>query len=277
MRVMRKGAIGIFLLLLWAGLSGCGRSEPELPEKIAIHFFYNEPCASCDGTKVFYQTVKEELGDVSDRYPYEIYPHNVFQASAAQDRDRVLGELGYDQEVINSLTYPIMTMNGKVYLGMDSISQSLREAYLTAGEDIFVYGRGVFDPTRKQTLKQLLESYKLEKGSSSIVYFYRTVCEECIRTEEVIDSLPETVTVDGDSYPQQIVRINTRSGRNNEVIQAFFAMYGVPEEEQMVPIVFTAQGYLAGYEAISSGLLRELEEGAGLGMRYPTEMGQAGP
>ena len=66
-----------------------------------------------------------------------------------------------------------------------------------------------------------------------------------------------------------MVRINTRSGRNDEVIQAFFAMYGVPEEEQMVPIVFTARGYLAGYEAISAGLLRELEAGAGLGMEYP--------
>ena len=71
--------------------------------------------------------VKEELGDVSDRYPYEIYPHNVFQASAAMDRDRELGKLGYSQEVIGSLTYPVMTVNGKAYLGMDSISQSLRE------------------------------------------------------------------------------------------------------------------------------------------------------
>ena len=75
--------------------------------------------------------------------------------------------------------------------------------------------------------------------------------------------------MEGASYPQQVVRINTRSGRNDEVIQAFFAMYGVPEEEQMVPIVFTARGYLAGYDAISADLVRELEAGAGLGMEYP--------
>ncbi len=269
MKVMRKGLMGLALLLFCMVLPGCAREEEERPGKIEIHFFYNEPCASCDGTKDFYRVVKEELGDVSDRYPYEIYPHNVFQASAAMDRDRELGKLGYSQEVIGSLTYPVMTVNGKAYLGMDSISQSLREAYLTAGEDLFVYDRGIFDPCRKQTLKELLGSYRLEKGSSSVVYFYRTVCEECIRTEEVIGSLPETVTVEGASYPQQVVRINTRSGRNDEVIQAFFAMYGVPEEEQMVPIVFTARGYLAGYDAISAGLVRELEAGAGLGMEYP--------
>lgn len=78
---------------------------------------------------------------------------------------------------------------------------------------------------------------------------------------------------DGVSYPQQIIRINTRSGRNTEILQAFFEMYEVPLEDQMVPIVFTARGYLAGYEAISSGLYTEMEQGAGLGMKYPSEKG----
>ena len=50
-------------------------------------------------------------------------------------------------------------------------------------------------------------------------------------------------------------------------------MYEVPLEDQMVPIVFTARGYLAGYEAISSGLYTEMEQGAGLGMKYPSEKG----
>lgn len=79
--------------------------------------------------------------------------------------------------------------------------------------------------------------------------------------------------VDGVSYPQQIIRINTRSGRNTEILQAFFEMYEVPLEDQMVPIVFTARGYLAGYEAISSGLYTEMEQGAGLGMKYPSGKG----
>ena len=104
MKVTRKGLMGLALLLFCMALPGCAREEEERPGKIEIHFFYNEPCASCDGTKDFYRVVKEELGDVSDRYPYEIYPHNVFQASAAMDRDRELGKLGYSQEVIGSLT-----------------------------------------------------------------------------------------------------------------------------------------------------------------------------
>ena len=64
-----------------------------------------------------------------------------------------------------------------------------------------------------------------------------------------------------------------RAGRKTEILQAFFEMYEVPLEDQMVPIVFTARGYLAGYEAISSGLYTEMEQGAGLWMKYPSEKG----
>ena len=117
---------------------------------------------------------------------------------------------------------------------------------------------------------QQLEDYPLEKGSATVVYFYRLTCEECIQTEEeFMDSLPEQVEADGKSYPLQVVRINTRSGSNNEILQAFFEAYQVPEEDQMVPIVFTSQGYLAGYEDITQNLLPQLEAGAGLNFQYP--------
>ena len=271
---MRKVFICFFSMLLWFGLSGCAEAEPEQPENVEIHFFYNQPCASCDGTKEHFELVSEELDDVSELYPYMVSVYNVFRKEDAQIRDSELKKLGFQEELAGSLTYPIMTVNGNIYFGTDSIRSSIREAYLTAGEDLFVYGRGVYDPTKNETLKQQLEDYKLEKGSSSVVYFYRTVCEECIRTSgEVLDLFPDTVVVDGVSYPQQIIRINTRSGRNTEILQAFFEMYEVPLEDQMVPIVFTARGYLAVYEAISSGLYTEMEQGAGLGMKYPSEKG----
>ncbi|WP_455619169.1 hypothetical protein [Eisenbergiella sp.] len=274
MTMMRRVLTCFLSMLLLFGFSGCAKAEPEQPENVEIHFFYNQPCASCDGTKELFEIVSEELEDVSDLYPYYVSVYNVFRKEDAQIRDSELKKLGFQEELAGSLTYPIMTLNGNIYFGIDSIRSSIREAYLTAGEDLFVYGRGVYDPTEKLTLKQQLADYKLEKGSSSVVYFYRSVCEECIKTsEEVLDSFPETVVVDGTSYPQQIIKINTRSGRNTEILQAFFDKYEVPLEDQMVPIVFTAQGYLAGYDAISSDLYPEMEKGAGLGMKYPEEKG----
>lgn len=90
--------------------------------------------------------------------------YNVFRKEDAQIRDSELKKLGVQEELAGSLTYPIMTVNGNIYFGTDSIRSSIREAYLTAGEDLFVYGRGVYDPTKNETLKQQLEDYKLEKA-----------------------------------------------------------------------------------------------------------------
>ena len=265
------------LLLLTTALSGCTQAQQTqddepAPESVEINFFYNEPCGAChDQINDFYDFFGEELADVKDLYPYELNAYNVFQDSDEEKMNETLEALGYTEEIIHTLTFPIMTCNGKVYLGIDSIEDSLREAYLTAGEDLFVYDRGVYDPLKEETLAQQLEDYPLDKGSASIVYFHRLTCEECIQTEEdFLNSLPETITVDGKEYPLQMVTINTRSGSNGDILQAFFDTYQVPEEDQMVPIIFIAQGYLAGYEDITENLLSELEAGAGLNFQYPT-------
>ena len=267
----------MILLLLAASLAGCNQApqqeEEPAPESVEMNFFYNEPCGAChDQINDFYDFFNEELADVKDQYPYDLKAYNVFQEADELKMNETLEALGYTEEIIHTLTFPILTCNGKVYLGTDSIKSSLREAYLTAGEDLFVYNRGVYDPLKKETLAQQLEDYPLEKGSATIVYFHRLTCEECLQTEaDFLDSLPETVTVEGKEYPLQMVKINTRSGSNGDILQAFFDKYQVPEEDQMVPIIFTAQGYLAGYEAITENLLPELESGAGLDFQYPTE------
>ena len=102
----------------------------------------DRPCASCDGTKELFEIVSEELDDVSELYPYMVSVYNVFRKEDAQIRDSELKKLGFQEELAGSLTYPIMTVNGNIYFGTDSIRSSIREAYLTAGEDLFVYGRG---------------------------------------------------------------------------------------------------------------------------------------
>ncbi len=246
--------------------------EEQQEEKIEIHFYYNEACASCSGTEEFDQLVKDEIDTLPEGYAYEVSSFNTFHTGDADLFSEEMATFGYDQDFIDSWMEPVMTVNGKAYLGMESIRSSIKEAYLTAGEDLFVYGRGVYDPQKEQTLEELLDFWPLEEGSASIVYFYRITCEECIETnEKVMDDLPRSVTVEGEEYPLQVIRINTRSGRNNEVIQAFFEAYDVPEEDQMVPIVFTARGYLAGIDDISNGLIEALEAGDGLGFQYPSD------
>ena len=110
--------------LLLLALAGCSQAQKEepLPESIEINFFYNEPCGAChDQINDFYDMFNTQLEDVKDKYPYDLQAYNVFQASASDKMYTVLEGLGYPEELISSLTYPILTINGKAYLGTDSI------------------------------------------------------------------------------------------------------------------------------------------------------------
>jgi hypothetical protein len=129
---------------------------------------------------------------------------------------------------------------------------------LTAGEDLFVNKR-VYNPGKKKTGKELFDDYRTRPGHLSLVYFYRITCEECGKVTPLIDSLPGNIKVEGRALPLDIIRINTRSGNNAERIAAFFERYQVPDEDRMVPIVFLADTYLAGHEAIAAGLVPRLE------------------
>lgn len=211
--------------LLLLALAGCSQAQEEepLPESIEINFFYNEPCGAChDQINDFYDMFNTQLEDVKDKYPYDLQAYNVFQASASDKMYTVLEGLGYPEELISSLTYPILTINGKAYLG-----DRLHPGVAAGGVP---HRRGGLVRKRPRRVRPPGGAHRgpaagglpLEKGSATVVYFYRLTCEECIQTEEeFMDTLPEQVEVDGKSYPLQVVRINTRSGSNNEILQAF--------------------------------------------------------
>ena len=102
--------------LLLLALAGCSQAQEEepLPESIEINFFYNEPCGAChDQINDFYDMFNTQLEDVKDKYPYDLQAYNVFQASASDKMYTVLEGLGYPEELISSLTYPILTINGR--------------------------------------------------------------------------------------------------------------------------------------------------------------------
>lgn len=262
--IFRALAAAAALVLL---ICGCSRTEPtpELPEEITLYYFHDTVCGSCDGAERFYDLASQELAGVRERYPYRIVVANVYETEGRDLYGQVTDELGLDRD---SLSLPLMIAGGKVYSGLDTIGDNLQEAYLVAGEDLFDRGM-VYNPKIKNTGDTLFENFAPDPKKATLLYFYRITCEECGQTAPVIDALPAAVTVDGRKVEVEILRINTRSGNNGERITALFEAYQVPQEDQKVPIVFLAQGYLAGYDAIFSEAVSRLEAGDGMGFAFP--------
>jgi hypothetical protein len=229
--------------------------QAELPDRVDLYYFYEELCQSCDGAAEFDKIAETELAGVRDRYPYAIHRINVFLQGNREVYQGVCGSLGLDR---NSLELPVLIAGGRVFSGNERIRENFREAFLTAGEDLFV-NRQVYNPGQKKTGDELFADYRIMPNYLSLVYFYRITCEECGRVTPFIDNLPENIAAGGQVRPLDIIRINTRSGNNSERIAAFFDFYQVPDEDRMVPIVFLADTYLAGEEAITAGLIPRLE------------------
>ena len=228
----------------------------DAEKKLVLSYFYEELCASCDGTEAFRAAAEKELAGVRDTYPYEIRTVNVFGKEGRALWQQEAAGYGIDPAEIE---LPVLLAGGKMFQGETKIRENLREAYLTAGEDLFVYEKP-YQPGPKKTGAALFEDIQFDSAALTLVYFYRAVCEECGQTAPLIDALPKTTAA---GLPVNVIRLNTRSGDNAERIAAFFAAYAVPDEDRKVPIVFTGNGYLSGFDAIEAGLPSSLSARSG--------------
>jgi len=226
-------------------------NEPPLPERINAYFFYEELCSSCHTDIDRFFSILQEHLPLAER---EQYAGNIFESTGRSLYVQVTDDLGYDRSLLET---PLLIIGGRVFQGYDSISANIREAYLTAGEDLFVYKRP-YNPRTRKTGKELFDDYPVMNDHVTLVYFYRTTCPECAQVKPLVDALPGTVSVNGQERPLQIIRINTRSGNNSERVAAFFEAWQVPDQDRMVPIIFFSDSYLAGLEAISGKLQQSL-------------------
>jgi hypothetical protein len=233
-------------------------SENAFSEPINAYFFYEELCANChDDEAKFISILQGELSAAErDQYPHYFQIINIYEISGRVIYEQVTGDLGLDREL---LELPFLVLGGRIFQGYDSISANIREAYLTAAEDLFVYNRP-YNPRTKKTGSNLFDDYPVNRENATIVYFYRITCPECAKVTPIIDALPDTVIIDGRERPLDIIRINTRSGNNGERIAAFFEAWQVPDKDRMVPIVFSSDSYMAGIEAISSGIDQHIKK-----------------
>jgi thiol-disulfide isomerase/thioredoxin len=228
--------------------------------RMTIYYFYDGLCELCDHTSAFYKAWRENVTAADkSKYPCDLRVIDAYLASGRQTYTEVTDSLGIDRK---TLSLPVLIADGKVYTGDEAIAKNLREAFLTTGEDFYVYKKP-YSPATQKTGARLFDDYPVKKGDVTIVYFYRTTCPDCAKVTPFMNALPASVEVDGIAKKLDVIRLNTRSGNNGERINAFFSAYHVPDADRMVPIVFLAAGYLAGPENIRANLGKRLAEDTG--------------
>jgi len=86
------------------------------------------------------------------------------------------------------------------------------------------------------------------------------------------ETLPDSITINGQTSTINIVRYNIYEGDNLSLYIKMISTYEVPDQEQIVPIVFLTTDYLSGYDSISRELPALLESGGGLSFSYPAQV-----
>lgn len=238
----------IFIMLLICCTASCvaekqESKKQELPKQefleesgeqlkrgsIPICFFHNTACGNCDGTEEFREVIEEQISVYQDECPYELFEYNVFKTSGKEKWDAMVEEYQLKND---SYIFPAMILEGKIYLGMEEIRKHLLSAFLDA-------------------------------SGISAMYFYREDCSECQDMKMFWEQLPEKINCDGTEISCKVIKLESRTDTNGEKIRKLFEKYKIPEEDQMVPIVFLKEGYLAGKQEIETNLLQFLEEGKG--------------
>ena len=201
----------------------------------------------------------------------------MFKEDDQRKMEERIQELDLDIKISN---VPAALVNDCLYLGShEEIAQQLA-AELAHGsgwenavrrmQDVFQREKTVQKADSETTEKNtLFNQFSISGEDTVAVYCYREDCPECIDLEPFIENLPQIVTVEDEQVKVNLIRLNTREDNNRERIYALFEAYGVPEDDQMVPIVFFSDGYLAGGNRIEENMLLWLEEGRGNGFAFP--------
>lgn len=234
--------------------------SPE-PEEFV---YFDDTCSVCDVSQddldivdIFYFYDTKEDADISSvvedqlsKYNYELHSYDVLENAIFFE------DFMYDLNLQTS-SFPIIVIGGNIL--SKNFDKDLEEQLLVHFEE----QRNNVDVVFENSLKtdELFNQFEVDVNKNTLLYFYRIGCESCINITDTMLKIDESQV--------DILRFNTRSGRNIDRLYVLFDKYQVLEEDRVVPIIFLNDTYLAGDEAINEFLLDYIKEDKGLLVTLP--------
>lgn len=227
-------------------------------EPVKVSYYYEEVCASCDGTKDFFELYNRVISaEDKTQFEAEIATYNVFMDSCRVQYEAEKEKLG----IPSGTSLPILVIGDQWLSGHEAMEAQMRDILLHgAGSEIRI------EDTAETTIESAetaavgaVESEKMDEQNSSfwneiqkeiesadlpvILLFSTNGCEDC---EAVKEWFAEH------ELSAQILEYNIIEKECLRELKAIFTEYQVPEENQKVPAVFFGDTYLIGRDSIPS-------------------------
>lgn len=201
-----------------------------------VLYFYESYCESCTPEADFASDFRALTGINLEQCAFEA--HNI--ASRSGQEALTAAQRQYD---IDAIALPLAIVDGAIYAGADALNRDLPETALT---------------WQKTT-------------DSVILYLYVPACESCARAAEVLDSLPDAVSVRrGGLEFESAVRVEKIDASADQALAgALFDAYEVPDERRIVPSVFFSDRCLSGIDEIERDLALLVRIGRASGGTLP--------
>ena len=242
-------------------------SEDE--DTLHIYFYHETSCGTCDGTTEFYEVFNAQVGDIKADYLYEVIEVNTFKAGGTERLEEHLKTLGKTRK---DVSLPCVIIGTDVLSGLPEIESGIRESFLKYAKTPSATYVDLSDEENTEAADlNAFADIEVPKDSAYLCGFVTLSCHDCERAQAYYETLPESVTVEGKEYPLVIQLFSIAEPEGIEKIRAMFEAYQVPEEDQLVPIVFYKNGYIAGAANIEAELGAHLTNGDLLDFQYPEQ------
>lgn len=245
------------------GRGNLSGNNQEGQEAIQVELFVLAPCESCHEDDKFRQEVLSQLDKAGFENP-DCVVYNVYKDSGAAHFEKITET--YQLEL--TLTdLPAAVVDGTVYRGTyqeigEAVARHI-EAGVSGGQANSVSGSDTeadSDEDTTQVTNTLADSafyHELQlvgENDTALVLFVTGSCESCQTAEAYLQN-------DLSDEKFDLLIYNILEDENALVLRRLFALYGVPDSGQQVPLLFSRKGYLSGAKAIVDGTEGMLADG----------------
>lgn len=217
-------------------------------EPLEVSYYYEEVCASCDGTEDFFELYNRVLSSEDKQlFDAKISTYNVFMESCKVRYEKVKEEL----RIPSGTNLPVLVIGNQWISGHENMEAQMRDILLNSQNE-----SGINDTvTERLSENSAIEAEEEknsrfwtevqteieESGLPVVLLFTTNGCEDCEAVKNWFSEHELSV---------RVLEYNIIEKECLNELKAVFTQYQVPEENQKVPAAFFGESYLIGKDLI---------------------------